>query len=68
MKPTRYFIGHDESGHSYLVPVEHHDEWEKWTELDQDTEAAWDTPTWATILDGGTLTFEKPRIGREDIE
>lgn len=67
MIPVRWFLDSDESGHGYLVPVEHAEEWETWRDLDQDDEAAWTAPAWAVPVDGGGLTFEKPRIGKEDV-
>jgi hypothetical protein len=63
----RYFIGHDGSGHEYLVPVEKTAEWFAWAELDDDDEAAWEVPPYAHRIDGGTLTFSAPQIGGEPV-
>lgn len=58
---TRYFLGQDGSGHWYLVPVEHQDEWNDWRDLPEDDEAAWQEPAWAKRLNGGpSITFCDP--------
>ena len=57
----RYFIGCDNSGHEYLVPVEHKKRWEIWSEIPDDDERKWDEPLYATRIEG-TLTFEKPEL------
>lgn len=59
---TRYFVGHDNSGHEYLVPVSDAAAWRVWSELPDDDERGWDVPAYAQRLDGGTLTFEAPRV------
>lgn len=56
----RYFVGHDNSGHDYLVPVERRDEFWAWAELPEDDEAGWETPDYATMI-GGVLTFTDPK-------
>ncbi len=56
----RYFIGHDNSGHRYYVPVERQAEWWKWTEIPEDDEAGWIEPDYAVKIEGG-FTFTDPR-------
>lgn len=58
--PTRYFLAGDNSGHDYVVPVEHKEEWFAWLEIPEDDERSWDVPEFATQVDGG-LTFTDPR-------
>ena len=63
----RYFIGTDISGHKYLVPVEKYREWNEWyetwlTALDDDYPDLDEEFDGAIRLDGGTLTFENPKI------
>ncbi len=60
MNPTIYYIGHDNSGHDYLVPWMKREEFSKWSELPEDDEAGWTAPDWAFRIDGGCLTFENP--------
>lgn len=45
-----FVLRQDQSSHWYVVPFERVEEWERWTELDEDSEAAWDAPEWATEL------------------
>ena len=56
----RYFIGGDNSGHEYYVPVSREDEFREWAELPEEDERGWDAPEWATRIDG-TFTFVNPR-------
>lgn len=58
----RYFIGHDNSGHQYIVPVSKRDEWFAWADLPDDDERGWEEPPYATRIGGG-LTFTDPRVG-----
>lgn len=62
MSAQRFFIGLDKSSHRYLVPVSRYDEWEVWTEMDDEDEDSWDVPPYATRIDGGQLTFADPRV------
>lgn len=59
---ARYFIGRDQSSHAYYVPWVKRAEWIAWSDLDDDDERSWDVPEYAVRIDGGTLTFENPRI------
>lgn len=59
----RFFVGSDESGHDYIVPLEREAEWSAWTALPEDDEASWDAPEWAMRIDGGRLTFTDPKVG-----
>jgi hypothetical protein len=70
-RPERYFVGHDNSGHSYIVPWKAYKAWGDWVEFsssneetwtDAETDYAWNTPDYAERIDGGTLTFTDPRI------
>lgn len=56
----RYFLGSDNSGHWYVVPVSKTDEWDMWNNLDEDDEAAWEAPEWAKRVGGSPtlVTFE----------
>lgn len=56
----RYFIGADESGHSYIVPVDQAEAWEQWRALPESDPAAWEAPAFARRLEGG-LTFTDPQ-------
>jgi hypothetical protein len=59
----RFFLSRDDSGHWYLVQADHRTEWNAWCELDEDDEAAWDTPAFARRLGGspGRITFTDPQ-------
>lgn len=58
----RYFIGRDESGHKYVVPVSRKLEFDEWSEAD--TEANGFDPGLFNDcrLDGGLLTFTDPKV------
>ena len=56
----RYFIGSDNSGHEYFVPVSRREEFDEWAQLPEDDEAGWETPEYATRIDG-RFTFTDPR-------
>lgn len=58
MSERRYFIGGDQSGHQYAVPVELREEWFAWLNLDEDNEV----PTGALRIDGD-FTFTDPQFG-----
>lgn len=57
----RYFIGYDNSGHKYIVPVAHWEDWEEWLKIPEDDERSWDEPGYATRF-SGCLTFTYPII------
>ena len=57
----RYFIGADNSGHDYLVPVSFRQEWNDFCELDEEDPASWDVPDWAIKFEGD-LTFSDPQF------
>jgi hypothetical protein len=57
---TRYFIGHDNSGHEYAVPVEKRAEWDAWSCLPDADERGWEVPEYAKGIDG-FFTFTDPR-------
>lgn len=56
----RYFVGSDNSGHEYFVPVARREEFDEWAQLPEDDEAGWETPEYATRIDG-RFTFTDPR-------
>lgn len=56
----RYFIGVDNSGHQYAVPVAKENEWQAWCDLPEDDEAGWEPPEYAIRIDG-RFTFTDPR-------
>ena len=60
MQVERYFIGHDDSGHQYFVPMSRHDDWIKWSSLPEDDETGWNVPDYATRIDG-RFTFTDPK-------
>lgn len=57
---TRYFIDSDNSGHEYYVPVSRREDFDKWSQLPEDDEEGWETPDYATRIDG-RFTFTDPR-------
>lgn len=59
----RYFFGQDQSSHWYLIPDDRRLEWDTWTNLDEDSEAAWTAPDFAEELGHhpSWTTFENPR-------
>jgi hypothetical protein len=69
--PLRYFLGSDDSCHTYLVPVQWREHWREWEELqskdpdtlsDEDRERAWTVPEYAKRIDGWhTITFTDPQ-------
>lgn len=59
----RYFIGMDDSGHEYLIPEEHADDWFAFVE-DEERLAEGVEPEYAKRIDGGRLTFTDPQIGK----
>ena len=58
--PERYFIGCDNSGHEYYVPVRFRDEFNAWSSLPEDDEDGWEAPAFAMRIDGH-FTFTDPR-------
>lgn len=56
----RFFVGHDNSGHEYFVPVSRTDEWYAWVEIPEDDERSWEAPGYAGRIDG-RFTFTDPR-------
>jgi hypothetical protein len=65
---TRWFIGHDCSGHQYLIPEAREAEWGAFCEIPEDDERSWEVPDWAVRIDGGQLTFCFPYIGMKPVE
>ena len=58
----RYFIGRDESGHKYVVPVLRKIEFDAWNESDSESEG-FDPGLFNEYrLDGGLLTFTDPKV------
>jgi hypothetical protein len=56
----RYFVGSDNSGHEYYVPISKRDDFQAWAELPEDDEAGWEVPEYAKRIDG-RFTFTDPR-------
>lgn len=62
MRYQRYFIGRDDSAHTYLVQVEHRDKWDAWVNQLGGDHADYDTPSYARRIDGvHRLTFTDPQ-------
>lgn len=61
MGDQRYFIGSDNSGHEYIVPVEKRDVFWSWSEMDEDDPDSWEAPEYALRLEG-RLTFTDPKF------
>lgn len=53
-----YRLVYDNSGHTYVIPADRDVDWDTWLELDDEDEAAWNAPYWATRVDAGRLVFE----------
>lgn len=47
-----FVLRQDNSSHWYLIPYDRVDDWNRWSELDEDDEASWDAPEWATPVNG----------------
>ena len=56
----RFEIVSDNSGHEYYIPVERYTDWASFMMLDEDDEASWEVPNFATRIDG-RFTFTDPR-------
>ena len=61
MSEQRFFIGYDNSGHEYIVPVERRMDFEDWSNIDEDDPDSWEAPEYAQRCEGG-LTFTDPRF------
>lgn len=58
----RYFIGSDESGHDYVVPIARKIEFDEWSATDAETDD-FDPDLFDEFrLDGGLLTFTDPKV------
>jgi phage baseplate assembly protein gpV len=55
----RFFLGRDNSGHAYVIPVENKSEWFDWLEIREYDERSWITPKFARAVTG-FLTFTNP--------
>ena len=60
----RYFIGNDQSGHRYIVPLDQRGQWDAWCSLDEDDEEAWEVPDDidAVRIDGAFVSFIFPVV------
>ena len=58
----RYFIGHDESGHRYIVPVYRKIEFDMWATADTEGKNFDPGKFNEFRLDGGLLTFTDPKV------
>jgi len=63
MNEERFFLGRDNSGHWYLIPLSHYDDYIRWNNLDKDDPESWDAPDWMKRLDGSPsrITFLDPQ-------
>ena len=62
-KLERYFVDRDNSGHWYLIPVRARNEWNAWSDLDENDPVSWDAPSCAREIDNlSHLTFADPRV------
>ena len=59
----RFFLARDCSNHWYLVPANKREEWNEWTNIDEDDSRAWQEPEWAKRIGGHPhwITFECPK-------
>jgi len=58
---TLYFLAQDNSGHWYLVKNNKRKEWNKWTNLDEDDERAWENPSYSLRIDNpSSIVFISP--------
>ncbi len=53
------FLSTDCSGHWYVVPVANKEEWEEWTNIDEDNPLGWEAPSYACAVGGcpGQIEF-----------
>jgi hypothetical protein len=58
----RYFIGGDDSGHEYVVPIYRKIEFDEWNQMSTESEDFNPDLFNEYRLDGGLLTFTDPRI------
>lgn len=58
----RYFIGTDESGHHYVVPIYRKIEFDEWSEADTEAEDFSPDLFNEFRLEGGLLTFTDPKV------
>jgi hypothetical protein len=56
---VRFFLGSDDSGHEFVVPVEYRAMWDAWVDQLNDDEPNCETPEFAYQVEGG-LTFTWP--------
>lgn len=62
MSADRFFLDRDSSGHWYLIPAANREDWDFWSNLDEDDERSWDPPDFARRIAGSPswVTFESP--------
>lgn len=53
-----YFLDQDSSCHWYIIPVDKREEWNEWSNINEDDPRAWDAPEWAKMLGGGISQVE----------
>jgi hypothetical protein len=58
----RYFIGSDDSGHEYVVPIHRKIEFDEWNNMSTESEDFNPDLFNEYRLDGGLLTFTDPRV------
>jgi hypothetical protein len=64
-RQEEFFLDQDNSSHWYVVPASKHDEWWAWLKLDSEDERSWESPEWATRINGGPcdILFKEWRGG-----
>jgi len=59
----RFFLGRDNSSHWYLISLAHHEEYIRWSSLNEDDPESWVVPDWMKRLNGSPsrITFTDPQ-------
>jgi hypothetical protein len=58
----RYFVGSDDSGHQYVVPIYRKIEFDEWNQMSTESEDFNPDLFNEYRLDGGLLTFTDPKV------
>lgn len=54
----KYFLDQDHSCHWYLVEASRRKDWDEWLEIDEEDPASWETPEFATRVNGTQSSIE----------
>jgi len=67
-KEEEFFIGEDNSGHLYIIPMGKKKAWQKWCDLDEECEDSWNPPEYAEAIGGhiSAVKFKNWRIDFRD--